>query len=96
MDKYESASLRFLVKPRNDSTVDETCNHILETFLSEARSRYYLYMVSTSSMQQCLSHALGTSLTRSWIPHIKPFLLFYLILNIQSAYAFQEVGVLIF
>ncbi|KAJ8652089.1 hypothetical protein O0I10_012320 [Lichtheimia ornata] len=39
MDKYESASLRFLVKPRNDSTVDETCNHILETFLSEARSR---------------------------------------------------------
>ncbi|KAI7876098.1 hypothetical protein K492DRAFT_239956 [Lichtheimia hyalospora FSU 10163] len=39
MEKYETASLRFLVKDRIGRTAEETCNHILETLLSEARTR---------------------------------------------------------
>lgn len=62
MDKYESASLRFLVKPRNGSTVDETCNRILETFLSEARSRYCICLrvviINAAMLISCIRNEL--------------------------------------
>ncbi|CDS09208.1 hypothetical protein LRAMOSA10568 [Lichtheimia ramosa] len=51
MDRYETASLRFLVEARDGTTPEETWNHILESFLSEARTRNELDKIMDTPQQ---------------------------------------------
>lgn len=59
MDRYETASLRFLVEARDGTTPEETWNHILESFLSEARTRYCIHVIiDTAILMSCIRNEL--------------------------------------